>query len=143
MNGKQRTGGVGWTGLLLAAALIGLAGQSDSAQAQSRVVRGTTHTSVNRSAQVDRSAHVNQNLNVHRDLDVDVDRDYHPIATAAAVGTVAVATAAVVGSVVHTLPPACGAVQVNNVTYQQCGSAWYQPQYAGTQLTYVVVNPPR
>ena len=34
-------------------------------------------------------------------------------------------------------------MQVGNVTYQQCGDTWYQPQYAGTQLTYVVVNPPR
>jgi hypothetical protein len=138
MNRKRRTGRIGWAWLLLAAvALIGLAGQSPSALAQRRVVQGTTHTSVNRSVSV------NQNVNVHRDIDVDVDRDYHPVATAAALGTIAVATAAVVGAVVHTLPPACSAVQVNNVTYQQCGSAWYQPQYSGTQLTYVVVNPPQ
>ena len=25
----------------------------------------------------------------------------------------------------------------------QCGSTWYQPQYAGTTVQYVVVNPPR
>ena len=68
---------------------------------------------------------------------------YHPVArTAAVVGTAAV-TAAVVGSVVHTLPPACSSVVVGNVAYQQCGSAWYRPQYAGTTVNYVVVNPPR
>jgi hypothetical protein len=29
------------------------------------------------------------------------------------------------------------------VTYQQCGSTWYQPQYAGTSVTYVVTSPPQ
>ena len=68
---------------------------------------------------------------------------YHPVArTAAVVGTAAV-TAAVVGSVVHTLPPACSAVVVGGVAYQQCGNAWYRPQYAGTTVNYVVVSPPR
>ena len=56
--------------------------------------------------------------------------------------TVAV-TAAVVGSVVNTVPPGCVPVQVGNVLYQQCGSTWYQPQYAGTSVQYVVVNPVR
>jgi hypothetical protein len=68
---------------------------------------------------------------------------YHPVArTAAVVGTAAV-TAAVVGSVVSTLPPTCTGVVVNGVAYQQCGSAWYQPSYAGTTVNYTVVNPPQ
>jgi hypothetical protein len=68
---------------------------------------------------------------------------YHPVArTAAVVGTAAV-TAAVVGSVVSTLPPSCTSVVVNGVAYQQCGSAWYRPSYAGTTVSYTVVNPPR
>ncbi|CAG9244373.1 conserved exported hypothetical protein [Paraburkholderia unamae] len=67
----------------------------------------------------------------------------HPVATAAAVTGAVVATAAVVGSIVHSLPPSCSAMSVNGVTYQQCGSTWYQPQYAGTSVQYVVVNPPR
>jgi hypothetical protein len=62
--------------------------------------------------------------------------------TAAVVGTAAV-TAAAVGSVVHTLPPACTSVMVGNVAYQQCGSTWYQPTYAGTTINYTVVTPPR
>jgi hypothetical protein len=33
-------------------------------------------------------------------------------------------------------------VVVNNVTYYQVGSSWYQPQYQGGQVTYVMVNPP-
>jgi hypothetical protein len=34
-------------------------------------------------------------------------------------------------------------VLVGNVIYQQCGGYWYQPQYVGSSVTYVVVNPPR
>jgi hypothetical protein len=120
----------------VSAAVLAMALAAPAARAD-RVVRGTTHTSVNG------NVNVNRNVNVDRDLDVDVDRDYHPVATAAAVGTAAVVTAAAVGTVVHNLPQACAAVQVGNISYQQCGSTWYQPQYAGTQLTYVVVNPPR
>jgi hypothetical protein len=68
---------------------------------------------------------------------------YHPaMRTAAVVGTAAVTDAAV-GTVVHSLPSACTAVMVGNVAYQQCGSTWYQPTYAGTTVNYTVVNPPR
>jgi hypothetical protein len=49
----------------------------------------------------------------------------------------------VVGSMVHTLPPSCSAVSINGITYQQCGSTWYQPQFAGPNVSYVVVNAPR
>jgi hypothetical protein len=52
-------------------------------------------------------------------------------------------TAAVVGSIVHTLPPACTVVIVNGFTYQQCGTVWYQPQFYGTTTSYVVVTAPR
>ncbi len=68
---------------------------------------------------------------------------YRPVARAAAVVGTAAVTAAVVGSVTRSLPPACRAVMVGNVAYQQCGSVWYQPQYAGSSVSYVVVNPPR
>jgi hypothetical protein len=27
-------------------------------------------------------------------------------------------------------------------TYYNCDGAWYQPQYVGTQITYVVVDAP-
>jgi hypothetical protein len=53
-----------------------------------------------------------------------------------------VATAAVVGSIVHSVPPSCTAVVVNGLTYQQCGSTWYQPQFSGSSTSYVVVNAP-
>lgn len=97
---------------------------------------GATRTSVNTNVQANR----NVNVNVNRNVNVDVDRRdyYHPVATAAAVAT----TAAVIGSMVYSIPPSCSSMVVNGVTYQQCGSSWYQPQYVGSQLTYVVVNPP-
>lgn len=107
---------------------------------------------VNRNASVNRNANVNRNINVDRDVDVNVDHRYggwgygccyHPAATAAAATAAAVTTAAVVGSVVHTLPTSCEAVNINGYTYQQCGSTWYQPQFSGSSVTYVVVNPPR
>jgi len=31
---------------------------------------------------------------------------------------------------------------VGGVAYQHCGNAWYQPRYAGSQVNYIVVNPP-
>lgn len=69
---------------------------------------------------------------------------YHPVAVAAAVTATAVVTAAVVGSIVDR-PPSTGCVTqiVNGLSYTQCGSTWYQPQFSGTSTTYVVVNAPR
>jgi hypothetical protein len=52
-------------------------------------------------------------------------------------------TAAAIGSVAYSLPPACAPVVMYGMTYQNCGGVWYQPQFAGTQVSYVVVNPPR
>jgi hypothetical protein len=65
------------------------------------------------------------------------------VARAAAVGTAAAVTAIAVGTVVRSLPPHCTATRVGNVVYQNCGGTFYQPQYSGSQVTYVVVNPPR
>jgi hypothetical protein len=156
---------------VLCAAALGLAGTGVHAQrgARASVNRGASinrSANVNRSANINRSANVNRdvnvnrnanvnvnrNLNVGRDVDVNVDHRYggwgygccyHPAATAAAVTAAAVTTAAVVGSAVNSLPPSCQAVSVNGYTYQQCGSTWYQPQFAGSNVTYIVVNPPR
>jgi hypothetical protein len=130
-------------------------------------VNRSASANVNRSANVDRSANVNQNANVNRNVNVnsntdvnrnvdvnrnynvDVDRGgwggccYHSgVGVAAAVATTAAATAAVVGTRVQTLPPSCTAIVAGGVTYQQCGSVWYQPQFVGTGTTYVVVNAP-
>jgi hypothetical protein len=108
-----------------------------------------TNVAGNRNVNANRnfSANVNRNVNIDRDVNVNVDRDYnggwddhwHPLAAAAAI----TATAAVVGSIVNSVPPSCSTVVVNGVSYSQCGSTWYQPQYAGTSVQYVVVNPPQ
>jgi hypothetical protein len=68
---------------------------------------------------------------------------YRPVARAAVVVGAAAVTAVAVGSVVRSLPPSCSTVVAGGVTYQQCGPTWYQPQYSGSQVTYVVVNPPQ
>lgn len=69
--------------------------------------------------------------------------DDYPVATAVAVTAGVALTAAAIGSVVYSVPNNCVPVYVNNITYQQCGSTWYQPRYAGTTVQYVVVAPPR
>ena len=74
--------------------------------------------------------------------DADADRNWHPAATAAAAGPAVAATAAVIGSVTRTLPPACVPVRMGGVVYQQCSGSYYQPQYVGTAVQYVVVSPP-
>lgn len=64
---------------------------------------------------------------------------YDPVVAGVVVGTT---TALVIGAVVNSVPANCVPVLVNGLTYQQCGSTWYQPQYVGTRLQYVVVPPP-
>lgn len=44
---------------------------------------------------------------------------------------------------VNSVPPGCVPVQVGAVVYQQCGTTWYQPQYVGSNVQYIVVNAPR
>ncbi|GGP24880.1 hypothetical protein [Silvimonas amylolytica] len=94
------------------------------------------------------------NVNVNRDVNVNVDGDhgryyddhdhYHPVATAAAVTATVAVTSAVVGSIVNAnqMPSSCVQVMRGNTAYMQCGSTWYQPQYQGSNVTYVVVNAP-
>ena len=93
-------------------------------------VRNVTRTNVNGNVNVTR----NLNVNRHVDVDIVVDDHRHPLGTAAAIA----ATAVVVGTIVRSLPPSCTAVQIDAVVYQQCGSTWYRPQYAGSTVQYVV-----
>ncbi len=113
-------------------------------------VNRNVNANVNRNA----SANVNRNVNanVTRNANVNVDRNVnvngyrggynngwnHPVGTGLAV----VGAAAVIGSIVYSLPPSCSMVQSGGVTYQRCGSTWYQPRYSGTSVQYVVVNSP-
>ncbi len=106
---------------------------------------GNANVNNNRNAVANNSGNrtVN-NVNVNGDFDGNNwnggwDDDYHPFAAAAVVG----GTAAIVGSMVNSIPPSCTPVVVNGATYSQCGSTYYQPQYAGTSVQYQVVNPPQ
>jgi hypothetical protein len=137
--------------VLAAATAVGLLLGTSFEAAAGKDVKNNTRTSVNKNTNVNnnrntnvnvnsnKNTNVNVNSNRHVDVDVDVDRGFHPVAT---VATVAV-TAAVIGSMTPSLPPACVPVQIGTVLYQQCGGAYYQPQYVGTSVQYIVVAPPR
>ena len=94
------------------------------------------------------NANIN-NVNVNRNWNTDVDVDNgwgwggHPVAAGAGFAAGAALTSAAIGSVVYSLPPACSVVSVNGVSYQHCGSTWYEPQFAGTSVSYVVVAAPQ
>ncbi|CAM5627463.1 hypothetical protein ACFSUK_34715 [Sphingobium scionense] len=119
-------------------------------------VRNHGPTNVNHGGHRNNISNNNVNVNVnhggnhydggHRDhydhhdrWDDDWDDHWHPVATAAAISL----TAAAIGSIVRSVPPDCSTVIVNGISYSQCGNTWYQPQYAGSSVQYVVVNPPR
>ena len=107
-----------------------------------------SNRNVNRN--VNRNTNVNVNRNKNVNVNVNVDRHhgccnhghYHPVATGLAVGAAVAVTAAVIGSIVNTLPTGCTTIIRGGVAYQQCGSTWYQPQYAGNNVTYVVIQQP-
>lgn len=108
----------------------------------SRDVRSTNvrNTSVN-NVNVKKNTNVNVNVDNDRHRHGGWDNDYHPIATAAAVTATVAVTSAVIGSIVRTVPPNCVPVNYHGMIYQQCGNTWYQPQYVGPQVQYVVVAP--
>ena len=104
---------------------------------------GKARSSVNRSNNRNSNSNKNKNVNVNKNINVDVDvnhrrRGYHPIATGVAIGV----TAAIIGSVIYTLPTGCTTIITNGISYRQCGSTWYQPQYSGNNVSYIVVNTP-
>ena len=81
--------------------------------------------------------------NGNYDLDYDVDDHWHPAAAAAMWTRAAGLTTMPVGSIAYMLAPSCTTAHVNTVTYYQCGAVWFQPQFAGTTVTYVAVDDPR
>ncbi len=111
-------------------------------------VNGGANLNRNVNANVNRNVNVNRNINVNNNVNVNGGGYYHggyydhPVATAAVITAGVAVTAAAIGSMVRTLPPSCSTVVVNGLAYQNCGNVWYQPQYAGTQVNYVVVNAP-
>jgi hypothetical protein len=130
----------------------GRAGTRMDFSASNRAGRGQARHDyrVRRDANTSINYNRNINRNVNRNLNVDVDvhhaygygynwrNDYHPIARAAAVAT----TAAIIGSYYRSLPTNCVAVYRGELSYYQCGSAWYRPTYVGSDIQYVVVTAP-
>jgi len=47
-----------------------------------------------------------------------------------------------VGTVVQALPGGCKSVDVNNVSYSDCGGVFYKAAFQGNNLVYVVVDNP-
>lgn len=81
-----------------------------------------------------------------RDVYHHYDRGYRRYYDGYRWGTgLAAATAAslAVGAVVASLPPNCTGVTVGGAYYQRCDGRWLAPQYAGSDVTYVVVEDPR
>ncbi|WP_218171737.1 hypothetical protein [Pseudomonas gingeri] len=66
---------------------------------------------------------------------------YHPWATAAVIGATT-ATVIAIGTHVSEVPPDCVSVIAYGVSYQHCGATWYQPQYIGSSVQFVVVRAP-
>jgi hypothetical protein len=108
---------------------------------------------VNRNVNVNQNTNVNRNVNVNQNTNVNVNRNvnvsggyygpnYHSGPSVAGVVAATVVTAAVVGTVVRSLPPSCTTVYANGLAYQNCGGTYYQPQYQGNNVTYIVVNRP-
>jgi hypothetical protein len=107
---------------------------------------------------INRNTNINHNTNINRNTNVNVNRNvnvhgggyygggyYHNdgigVGGAIAIGVAGMAIGSMITAA--SLPPSCSMVNINGITYQQCGSTWYQPQYAGTQVNYIIVNPPR
>jgi hypothetical protein len=125
----------------------GSAGANRGGTAAANRGNNTAGRDVNRDTSRSRSTERNTNIERNTNVDIDVEDDgwfgEHPIAGMAAIGTAAAMTAAAIGSVVYSVPPSCVTSVVNGMTYQQCGGTWYEPQYVGTTVQYVVVNPPQ
>ena len=143
-GGGMRGGGGGMRGGGMSRGGGGFGGGSrDIRSSASGNVNFNGNRNFDRNTNVNRNTNINVNNNIHGDcLGGCYNRGWdHPVAAAAAVTAAAVATAAVVGSIAYSLPPDCSTPTANG--YYECDGTWYQPQYAGTDVQYVVVNPPQ
>jgi hypothetical protein len=138
---------------LLGMAIMCVAADPVLAANVNRNVNVNQNTNVKRNVNVNQNTNVNRNVNVNQNTNVNVNRNvnvsggyygpsYHSGPSVAGVVAATVVTAAVVGSVVKSLPPSCTTVYANGLAYQNCGGTYYQPQYQGSNVTYIVVNQP-
>lgn len=153
-----------------ASAGAGSYGNQNRVNVQNRSVNNNTNVNrnVSNNTNVNRNVNVNQNVNVNRDVNVNVnggccyngvhyDNDWNwgSFAAGAAVGAVTtgvvaaatrpdtvVVAAPAIGTVVNTLPGACGSVMANGVAIYNCNNVYYRPYYQGTTLVYQVVTYP-
>jgi hypothetical protein len=115
--------------------------------AYARRVRGHTRVNINRNINRNTNVNINRNVNVRRGYYGGRHHRYHDhnngigVGAAIAIGVAGLAVGSIITAA--SMPPSCNMVNVNGLTYQRCGNTWYQPQYAGSQVNYVVVNPPR
>ena len=120
-----------------AAAAVVAAGRTrrvnnSKADARTNNVRSTSVNNVN-NVNVDRNVNVNVSGN-NNCCNNGWDNDYHPVATAAAVGAAVAVTSRRRLDGTH-VPPGCVPVNYGGMVYQQCGGTWYAPQ--GSQLVVV------
>ena len=110
---------------------------------------GNRNVSVNDNRNTNVNVNRNTNVNVNRNVNVNVNNRgyyggccYNNGPSVAGVIAASVATAVVVGAMVASLPPSCTTIIANGITYQNCGGTYYQPQYSGGNVQYVVVVRP-
>jgi len=92
-------------------------------------------------------------ININKNVNVNVNKKYynrggsrhryynHYNAGAFAAGLI-VGTAISASAYSSAYPSGCVATFVGNTTYYQCGTTWYQREYASSGTTYIVVNNP-
>ena len=145
------------TATLLTFCLIALAAAPAAAgrgNGRNVPTRNTTRTNFSGGGNQNRNVNNNRNVNVNNNRNTNVNVNvnhhggyyggccYHDGPSVAGVVAASVATAIVVGAIVSTLPPNCTTVIANSLTYQNCGGTYYQSQYSGGSVQYVVVNHP-
>ncbi len=92
-------------------------------------------------------------ININKNVNVNVNKKYYNRggsrhryynnynAGAFAAGLI-VGTAISASAYSSAYPSGCVATFVGNTTYYQCGTTWYQREYASSGTTYIVVNNP-
>lgn len=99
---------------------------------------------------VNRPPNVNINVNRPSNVNVNVNHGggyyggglYNRGPSVGAVVAATIVTAVVIGAVVNSIPPDCDTLVVNGLAYRICGGTYYQPQYQGSSVSYIVVNRP-
>jgi len=141
-GGGARMGGGGYSGGRSAATSI----QRPSGGSVNRGSNVARNGNFNGNGNFNNNRNVNENVN--RNVNINADNGWgggccgggfnHPVAAGMAVAGAAAVTAAAIGSMAYSLPPGCSPYG----GYYNCGGTYYQPQYSGSDVTYVVVNNP-